>query len=282
MSRKRAFTLVELLVVIGIIAILIGVLLPALNKARQAAQATVCLSNLRELGNALRIYATQNKDQIPIGYMDQHQFSWFVNWNNSNGTKISLLGLLAISKLTPNPRAFYCPTVADPRFQYNTKENPWPAFDKWPYDPRFTTAGLGHTAVTYNLRPVACWPSSSKPTSIKTDPKYWIPCIGSDWQACNGARPVFAFPKLSKQKNLALISDLIVSKKDVLRTHKTGINVLYASGSGQFVPLKVFETAAWRAIPDDNYDVGWNTRFLNEPLNQPPSGVWINLDRFLR
>src|SRR5438046_10662363 len=62
---KRAFTLVELLVVIGIIAILIAMLLPALNSARERANRIKCASNLRQLAQAMRIYASDNKDQYP-------------------------------------------------------------------------------------------------------------------------------------------------------------------------------------------------------------------------
>jgi prepilin-type N-terminal cleavage/methylation domain-containing protein len=68
--RGRAFTLVELLVVIGIIAILISVLIPALSKARQQANLTVCLANMRSLGQAINIYAAQNGGVLPYGYWD--------------------------------------------------------------------------------------------------------------------------------------------------------------------------------------------------------------------
>src|SRR5690348_16096505 len=66
--RNRAFTLVELLVVIGIIALLIGILLPSLARAREQAKKTACLSNLRQVHQSFAIYAGDNKDQVPLGY----------------------------------------------------------------------------------------------------------------------------------------------------------------------------------------------------------------------
>ena len=64
-ALRPAFTLVELLVVIGIIAVLLAILLPALSKARERSQRTACLSNLRQLAAATIMYANQYKDRLP-------------------------------------------------------------------------------------------------------------------------------------------------------------------------------------------------------------------------
>ncbi len=69
-TRGNGFTLVELLVVIGIIALLIAVLLPALSTARSAARRVACASNLRQLGTAFKLYGLEHRDYCPYSGWD--------------------------------------------------------------------------------------------------------------------------------------------------------------------------------------------------------------------
>ena len=225
-SRSSAgFTLVELLVVIGIIALLISILLPVLGKAREASQKTVCASNLRQLGTVMQLYATEYKDIIPIGYMDQKQFSYVVHWNHGgvNIPKSTQMGLLVESGVIKDGKTFYCPSEQDPMFMYDTDQNVW-VYGKTPPSPLLFTAppGTNHTRFAFNARPVVNWPADTPP----------YPDRG--WMTPE------EMPRKSQLKNKALLADLIISKANVVRRHKKGINVLFGSWACQWVPLSDF------------------------------------------
>lgn len=94
MRRRRAFTLVELLIVVGIIAVLIGILMPTLSVAQRAARRTKCLSNLRNMQMAQILYCNDNRNyliQAGLGHGGAHQhdeIAWFNTLNRYYQNKL--------------------------------------------------------------------------------------------------------------------------------------------------------------------------------------------------
>jgi prepilin-type N-terminal cleavage/methylation domain-containing protein len=132
MPRTRAFTLVELLVVIGIIAVLVAILLPALSKARQQAYNAQCASNLRQIGLANAIYAKDWRGcNVPRFREGNGDYTYperaYMSQDTGDKQKYNM-GKLFELKLVPNPNVFYCPgSRGHPSFDIDGPEfkKPW-------------------------------------------------------------------------------------------------------------------------------------------------------------
>src|SRR5688572_20169334 len=82
-ASRRGFTLVELLVVVGIIALLVGILMPTLNKAREHSRQLKCLSNVRQVSMAFVMYTNNNKGRFPFrGPINTPDFADWIYWQD--------------------------------------------------------------------------------------------------------------------------------------------------------------------------------------------------------
>ncbi len=238
MKRRKGFTLVELLVVIGIIALLVSILLPTLTRAREAANKTMCLSNLRSVYQMYALYALGSKDDCPIGswgaapnaggYQNNYQI-----WHND---RYCPQGLVIERMLTNVPvagdplpkssdfKVFYCPSDDYLHHQFDQDSNLW--------QPGVALAsvrgGYSSRVIDWEDREIL-W---TTPTAATPPP--------SQCQYLDGSsRKV---PRLTKMRKNVLFADIVSAGVRVERRHKKGINVLFGDGSGKWVDRGVIDT----------------------------------------
>lgn len=156
-GASRAFTLVELLVVIAVIAILAGMLLPALSKARLKAQSAGCLSNLKQLQMCWQMYVDDNNDNLPhnvaMNPSDlESRGSWTADtssWLHGNAWTDSTLANIqtgVLFRYNSSPGIYRCPsdksTVRDQGRQLRTRSVSMSMYMNWrpdPAEPEYST-----------------------------------------------------------------------------------------------------------------------------------------------
>jgi prepilin-type N-terminal cleavage/methylation domain-containing protein len=274
MRRRGGFTLVELLVVIGIIAVLVGILLPALSKARKQAQRVSCSANLRGLGQAFQIYAVQFKGAIPAGASNFGDGTAnYIIWGPTDDTHSTwaMAGLLYGAKATTSPQVFYCSINYDDGTTYNAYNNPWAVQGQstrssYGFRPEFVfanhyaSAGAPPNVVgKYNWNPDPVTGKCTGTNGVTTTS--WI---FMQWNK--------EWPKIGRYKNLAIASDIFAEQARVRQRHDKGVNVLYCNGAVKWVPWD-----GWKSgIIDRQAGQTWST----SEIANGQANAWLFFDKF--
>ncbi len=154
--RRRGFTLIEVLVVVAIIALLISILLPSLNRAREQSRAAVCLANLHQCGTGFGMYSQDDKGHLPMrggyNYNIKETQQYHLKGGGNKRTAVNF-GALYGRYTGKEGKFYYCP--ANMQQSYGHPQNGWVTFfAERPSDPNWprssvTWGGYGYAAPIY-------------------------------------------------------------------------------------------------------------------------------------
>jgi len=220
---RRAFTLLELLVVVAILALLLAMLLPALNRSKAMARRIQCMSNQRQLTAGLLTYAADEMGAVPVGYEGAKQFNYLIynKWKRNN----AIGGLMAYGRLYATgivdwEEPYFCP---DSTLLDSDKANPWPPGA----DPNENTRS------DFASRPIANWAGGMFPNPM---------------------------PKVQTlSRSVVLTADRVSTPAHVSYVHVEGVNAGRITGAVGWIPLEAFESEL-NNIPNGPFSSSYNDR----------------------
>lgn len=215
-ARKRqGFTLIELLVVISIIALLIGILLPALSAARKTARNAGCMSNMRQLAIGVLAYGADYKQDIPLGYVGNLDYSYQLYSTNLDMT-YGWGNLYQHLKELQGREIWGCPAAGGD----NWLMDQW---DESVFPPPKTGSGA-------DTETVSLYMSRIYETPAKTPYWNWNPSAGS-----SGSSVPPNIDKNNIDSRKAILTDHYTNYQLIDTRHENGINTGYGDGSVSFV-----------------------------------------------
>ncbi len=279
---RFAFTLVELLVVVAIIALLVSILLPSLSSVRELARRVICQTNLRNIGTAWELYF-HDYDNKPGSLFHPHdemlwsdtlsQWNdqiWCAHWSIGDGGYYSNAGRLWKAGMLDQPGVFVCPSMERPSGQWfnqqrwawrHTCPRAWNAqlANFWPPKPgKYSYMSYGRRRMNYyDDRSM-----SARPGGDRSDDKLMLSYTGTD--------------AVEKPTSFSWMADSFVTPEAVLESHVPGVNVLYLDGHVRYWEDETGEVLYDNGLPN----WVWKVSGPGAEYNWKHDDTWMIIDGY--